>query len=349
MHVPLLILLLGQNQVTARPEPPTAPNRPGRHMVELGGYLGALVPSSSHELYDSTRNRQGDFSAVGPGGGLRLGYFPLSFVGIEAEGGASGFGLEGDDAAALYAARSHVVLQFPARLTPFVVGGGGMLGVEGGDGGDADRAAHWGGGLKWYADSRWSVRADARHIVSAAEGPDAGNTSHFEATLGFSFALHRAPERNPEPVPVVEAPEPTPKPEPEPAPEPEPEQVVKVDPLQSIREALENVRFGFDSDAIHPSQMPLLDEIARKLQAVPRVRVTIIGHACDIGPEPYNLKLSVRRAQAVRRYLLERGVEPEQIGVEGRGETAPLSWEDRAKNRRTEFEVRLERVATSRR
>jgi outer membrane protein OmpA-like peptidoglycan-associated protein len=345
VHVPLLILLLSQNQVTARPEAPPAPSRPGRHMVEIGGYLGTFIPSSSHELYDSTRHRQGDLSALGPGAGLRLGYFPFRFVGAEVEGGASGFGLEGDDAAALYAARSHLVLQIPARLTPFVVGGGGMLGVEGGDGGDADRAAHWGGGLKWYADARWSVRTDARHIISAAEGPDAGNTSHFEATLGFSFALHRAPERAPEPVPVAVATEPEPEPEAAAEPEPPSEGVVEVDPLVEIQQAIENVRFGFDSATVHPSQMPLLDEIARKLRAAPDVRVTIIGHACDIGPEPYNLKLSVRRAQAVRRYLLDRGVEPDSVGVEGRGENVPLSPDDRTVNRRTEFEVRLQRVA----
>ncbi|MEM1025536.1 MAG: OmpA family protein [Myxococcota bacterium] len=350
MHLSLLILALGQNQVELRPELPPAPNRPGRHMVEVGGWVGAFVPSSEHELYDSTQNRQGDFSALGPGAGLRLGYFPVGFVGIEAEGGAAGFGLEGNDAAALYSARSHLVLQFPARLTPFVVGGGGMLGVEGGDGGDADRAAHWGGGIKWYTSSRWSVRADARHIISAAEGPDAGNTSHFEASLGFSFAVHRAPEEAPEPV-ASAMPEPMPEPEPEAVPEsevrPEPAQVVEVDPMVEIRKALENVRFGFDSDAIHPSQRPLLDEIARKLKEVPGVRLTIVGHACDIGPEPYNLRLSVRRAQAVRRYLIGRGVHDERIAVEGRGERAPLDPSDRSRNRRTEFQVVLERVAGS--
>lgn len=336
---------LGQTQqLTAEPAPAPAPARPGRHMVEVGGYLGAFVPSSEHELYDSNQSPQGDFSALGPQLGLRIGYFPWSFVGAEGEGGFSMLGLEGDEGAAVYNTRAHLVLQLPGRFTPFALGGVGLLGVSGDDGDDVDQAVHWGLGVKYYPSARWSVRLDGRHLVSAREGPDMGNTSHFEATLGLSYAVHRAPERRPPPVvfeepdPDQEEPETEPDPEPEPAPEPAPVEVVN-----TIRKDLETIRFSFDSAEVDPSQIPLLNGIAAEMNAYPDVRVTIIGHACSIGTERYNRELSLRRAAAVKRYLEEQGVRTSQVVIDGRGETDPLLPNDtpahRAQNRRTEFRV----------
>jgi outer membrane protein OmpA-like peptidoglycan-associated protein len=322
-------------------------------MVEFGGYAGAFIPSGTHELYDSSQGPQGEFSDLGPQGGLRLGYFPLPFVGVEGEGGLSPLSLGEGDSALLYNLRSHLVLQFPARVTPFVVGGGGFLGVDGADGSDVDRAAHWGGGVKVYLDSRWSVRADGRHLISAREGPNAGNTNHFEASVGVSFALYRAPERMPRrPAPLSPAPDPTPVPEPERDPEPDVEAsgLVEVDPVEAIQAVLRDVRFAFDSAAITDAQVPLLERVLRDLRQHPDLVLIVTGHACDIGSESYNQALSERRARAVRDYLVSHGLPPARVEFRGLGESTPkfpnLSEAQRARNRRTEFGIDIRREPT---
>ncbi len=320
-------------------------------MVEAGAFVGAFIPSEVHELYDSELNPPSALSNLAPQGGLRLGYFPWPFVGLEGEGHASPIGVQDRGSALVYALRSQLVLQLPIRLTPFVAGGGGLLGITGDGGDDVDRVAHWGAGLKYYFDSRWSVRLDGRHLVSAREGPQAGNTHHFEASLGVSFALYRAPERR-LPPPAKEEPEPpappmvkaqTPSPPVEATPT-----VVERESVRIIEDALRDVRFDFDSAELRPSQRPLLDRIVGQLRDNERISIEIRGYACDRGKESYNQQLSERRARAVRNYLVAQGLSPTRIRVRGLGERDPkvpnVSEENRSRNRRTEFDVMVEGV-----
>lgn len=326
-----------------------APRRPTRHLVEGGLYLGGFFPSSDPELYDSTQLPPTGLGTLGPLVGLRLAYFPLPFVGAEAEGGMSVLDPDADGNAVAYNARGHLVLQWPGRLTPFLLGGGGLVGIGGNVGDDVDRSAHWGAGLKYYVDSNWSVRLDGRHLISARQGPDAGNTSHFEVSLGVGFALYRAPPPRPSDplaaLPAQPEPDPLPKAEPEPEPElaPAPIRPVEVEAAQNIETLLNDVRFGFDSAAIDPSMHPLLDRILEGLLRQEGLQITIVGHACNIGPERYNLQLSLRRAQAVKEHLVLRGVDPRRIQVRGEGEHEPkvpnVSEANRRRNRRTEFSV----------
>ena len=71
--------------------------------------------------------------------------------------------------------------------------------------------------------------------------------------------------------------------------------------------------------------------------------VIAVGHTDDIGTEVYNQGLSVRRADAVKAYLVEKGVEKNRVYTEGKGEKQPIASnktaEGRAKNRRVEIEV----------
>ena len=68
-----------------------------------------------------------------------------------------------------------------------------------------------------------------------------------------------------------------------------------------------------------------------------------IGHADSIGSDAYNQKLSVRRAESVKAYLVSKGVEPNRIYTEGKGEKQPVASnktkDGRQKNRRVEIEV----------
>ncbi len=107
---------------------------------------------------------------------------------------------------------------------------------------------------------------------------------------------------------------------------------------------LRGVNFEFDSARLTPDSSVVLDEVAINLRETPELQVEVGGHASAEGDERYNLDLSARRAQAVRKYLIEAGVKEDSISANGYGETRPLVSNEnetgRSYNRRVEL-VRL--------
>lgn len=103
------------------------------------------------------------------------------------------------------------------------------------------------------------------------------------------------------------------------------------------------IYFDFDSAKLKPEAMAELDKLAEELNSAKEYNIVVGGHTCDIGPENYNMKLSEKRAQAVVKYLLKKGVNNAYVGSNNYGETKPAvpntSIENRKKNRRAEFEV----------
>lgn len=104
-----------------------------------------------------------------------------------------------------------------------------------------------------------------------------------------------------------------------------------------------DVSFDSGSYAIKPSLRPVLDKLAVGLVDHPVTQVTIVGHTDSSGSDKINNPLSVKRAEAVRDYLVPRGVAASRIAVDGRGAREPLAdnatEEGRAKNRRVEIFV----------
>lgn len=102
---------------------------------------------------------------------------------------------------------------------------------------------------------------------------------------------------------------------------------------------LGSVQFAFDSSAIDGPSSAILDEAANILKQNPG-NVLITGHTCNIGSAAYNMQLSLRRAQAVKDYLVRKGVPASSLSVEGKGLTAPRydnrTEEGRRLNRRAE-------------
>jgi OOP family OmpA-OmpF porin len=94
---------------------------------------------------------------------------------------------------------------------------------------------------------------------------------------------------------------------------------------------------------IKPDGKNKLDDLAQKIRGISLEVVIAIGHADSTGSDAYNQKLSVRRAESVKAYLVSKGVEPNRIYTEGKGEKQPVASnatkEGRAKNRRVEIEV----------
>jgi outer membrane protein OmpA-like peptidoglycan-associated protein len=101
--------------------------------------------------------------------------------------------------------------------------------------------------------------------------------------------------------------------------------------------------FDFDKYELKEGGKAELDKLASKLNASKEYDIVIGGHADSTGGEAYNMKLSEKRAQAVVKYLLMKGVNNAFVGSQNYGETKPAvdnnSRSNRAKNRRAEFEV----------
>ncbi|MCA9709455.1 MAG: OmpA family protein, partial [Myxococcales bacterium] len=109
---------------------------------------------------------------------------------------------------------------------------------------------------------------------------------------------------------------------------------------------LQGIEFDFGKATIRPESKPVLDDVAAKLQKFPGVRVTIVGHTDNVGTPEANLDLSKRRAESVKQYLVDAGVDGSRIETDGKGDTEPVdptadqnAKETQAKNRRIVFDI----------
>ena len=137
----------------------------------------------------------------------------------------------------------------------------------------------------------------------------------------------------PPPPPVVAAPAPAPAPAPVVAP------AVVSEKVSYSADAF----FDFDKAVLKPAGKASLDDLNSKLAGMNLEVIIAVGHTDSVGTDDYNQKLSIRRAEAVKAYLQDKGVEANRIYTEGKGEKAPVAdnkaADGRAKNRRVEIEV----------
>jgi len=105
----------------------------------------------------------------------------------------------------------------------------------------------------------------------------------------------------------------------------------------------QTIEFDMNSATINPRGKALLDELIPILQSDPRVKIEIAGHTDNTGDPEYNLDLSLRRASAVREYLMSRGIGEKRLTAAGYGREKPIADnntpEGRLKNRRIEFKI----------
>lgn len=152
------------------------------------------------------------------------------------------------------------------------------------------------------------------------------------AAFAAGCATQEAPKPAPAPTP---APTPAPAPEPRPAPaapapaaKPAPKPAPK--PMAQRVTFAADVLFDFDKAVITPEGKSKLDDLSGKVKDIDLEVIIAIGHADQIGTPAYNQALSVRRAEAIKAYLVSKGVQPNRVYTEGKGETQPVTG-DRCK------------------
>jgi len=103
------------------------------------------------------------------------------------------------------------------------------------------------------------------------------------------------------------------------------------------------VTFAFDSSNLTSVAQTNLDKLAKVLVDNPDTNINVYGHTDSKGADDYNMKLSQRRADAVKAYLAGKGIASSRMFAKGEGESMPVATNDtdegRAKNRRVEFAI----------
>lgn len=103
------------------------------------------------------------------------------------------------------------------------------------------------------------------------------------------------------------------------------------------------ILFAFDSAELEDEAKPLLDSVARFLTTNANMKIEIQGHTDDFGGPDFNLRLSQKRADAVKGYLVSAGIRPDRLTAKGYGLGIPVADnatpEGRARNRRVVFVV----------
>ena len=101
--------------------------------------------------------------------------------------------------------------------------------------------------------------------------------------------------------------------------------------------------FDFDKSVLKAEGKAKLDDVVSKLGSINLEVIIAVGHTDSVGTDAYNQALSVRRSEAVKSYLIGKGVDKNRVYTEGKGEKQPVAdnktSDGRAKNRRVEIEV----------
>jgi OOP family OmpA-OmpF porin len=199
---------------------------------------------------------------------------------------------------------------------------------------DPERSAHGGNykfgvGLQYALTRSWNVRAEAeRYRVDDAVG-NKGDIDLLTVGVLYRFGGESPPPLPPPPPPPpapVAAVEPAPAPPPPPPPPP---------PTRRLVTFSADSLFDFDKSIVKPAGKRGLDNFAAELRGDQFDVITVTGYTDRIGSHVYNMKLSTRRAEAVKSYLIEAaGIPESKIIAQGAGDSNPVTKPDECKGER---------------
>lgn len=169
-------------------------------------------------------------------------------------------------------------------------------------------------GLQYDVSPVMAARADWTHYRFRDNVYGNNAVTTWTASLLVSFGTPAVAA--PAPVEPMSEPQPAAA-DPTPAPAPGPSLKATSYTEQSL--------FGFDSAALSPAGRQTLDGLVTEVKPMPYARITVTGHASRTGPDDYNWRLSQRRAEAVRDYLVQQGLDAGRIQVQAKGETEPVT------------------------
>ena len=212
-------------------------------------------------------------------------------------------------------------------------------------------------GFDYKLRDHWYLNADVKWFKLGSDLDLAGGTRvstlHIDPFLfgigiGYRFGGHEQVALAAPPAPAAAPPPPPPTVAAAPPPPPcQAPAGFKVDENCRIIEQSVIVRavdFEFNLSQLTAPAQQTLDEVANALLTQPELNVEIQGHTDSIGSAAYNLNLSQRRAEAVKAYLISKGVSASVLTAKGYGKAKPIASNDtaegRAQNRRVAFEIR---------
>ncbi len=193
--------------------------------------------------------------------------------------------------------------------------------------------ANVGLGAQYLFTENLGLQADLRYVYSRAEASNlfGGTGNHRDENIGntylnlgviFKFgAPKQVAAAEPAPAPAAE-PMPAPAAEPMPAPAAEAAPAGPAEPAFEKVTLQAEVLFGFDKDTLKEEGKTILNaDVVEKMKAHPEVELLLItGHTDRIGDAKYNQKLSERRANSVKSYLVSQGIEASRLHAVGKGE-----------------------------
>jgi OOP family OmpA-OmpF porin len=342
----LVLSLLALIASLAVTPPISAGERAGA--ISVSPYIGGYTYDGDQQL--ETR----------PVYGLRLGYDITDNIGVEGvfnyvdTASTQGYGNRN---AISYRLDLLYNFQPKEKLVPYLAIGGGGTNIDKTTfvKSTFSGTANLGGGLKYFLTDSIALRADVRQlfifngnkggefIYLPIQGADnrpvpyytekdsGGLMFNWEYSVGLSFLF--GPPEKPAP-PVCPPPEPAPEPKPVPPPPPPAPQPEKV--CMTLK-----IEFDFDKYDVKPKYHDVIGKVAEFLKKYPETTAVIEGHTDNRGSYKYNIKLSERRADSVRNYLVEKfGINAERLTPKGYGYTKPIASnktaEGRQKNRRVD-------------
>lgn len=303
---------------------------PGNGMGQIREGSVSLNPNIGGYVFQGGQHLDDDLTY-----GVGLGYnftenwggeVNFNYVNTESNADSS----DGEEARA-YLYRLDAIYHFmpEKKLVPYLSAGVGAVRIHGDiDERGSDPLLNYGAGIKYFLTNNLAIRGDIRHIIT--DDPD----YNLMYTLGLTFLYGGKGKAVPVPAQLVvasqlKAPEPVaPQPKaPEPVvPQPKAPEPVPPPPPPPVKETkvivLEDIHFDFDKATLTEEAAGILRKNIQSMKENPGIKVRIEGHTCAHGQDDYNLRLSERRANAVKEYLMkEGGISSERLTTIAYGET----------------------------